>query len=188
MIAEILLKLLGEQTALSSGFINSLETGIRPEIYKPHQIIHAAGNIEHKLFFIENGFARNYFYDQFGEEHTVRFWEPLSMIFSCEGYYKVSSCFYIEILTECKLLSLSYDRLLELEKAFPETALLIRYCILQHQKDELDRLKLISLPAKERYVYLRKNSNHLFSKISSKIIASYLHLSRETLSRYMSSR
>ena len=161
---------------------------VQPEIYKPHQIIQAAGNIENRLFFIESGFARNYFYDQFGNEHTVRFWEPGDIMFSYEGYYKVSSYFYVEVMAESRFISLSYEKLNELEKDFSETKLLMRQFLLQFQKADFDKQQLVSLPAEERYHYLRKYSNHLFSKVSSKIIASYLHLSRETLSRYMSKR
>jgi len=188
MISEIIIKLLGEKVQLSSGFVESLEAALRPEIYKPHQIIEAAGNIENKLFYVEYGFARNYFYDQFGEEHTVRFWEPGNIIFSYEGYYRVSSYFYFEIMADSKFISLSYEKLNELEKTFPETQLLIRHCLLQFQKEDFEKLQLVSLPPEERYRYLRKNKNYLFSRLNSKIIASYLQLSRKSLSRYMSKR
>lgn len=188
MIAENLLKLLGEKAELSSGFLESLEAGLRTEIYKPHQIIQAAGNIENRLFFIESGFARNYFYDQFGQEHTVRFWEPGEIMFSYEGYFRVSSYFYVEVMEQSQFISLSYERLSHLEREFNETKLLLRNFILQFQKEDFEKQNLISLPAEERYQFIRKNRNHLFSRVSSKIIASYLHLSRETLSRYMSRR
>jgi len=179
---------LGEKAELSSGFVESLEAALRQEFYKPHQIIEAAGNIENRLFYIEYGFARHYFYDQLGEEHTVRFWEPGSIIFSYEGYYRVSSYFYLEIMAESKFSSLSYDKLNELERTFPETRLLIRHFLLEFQKQDFEKQQLVSLPPEERFRYLRKNKNYLFSKLNSKIIASYLQLSRKSLSRYMSKR
>jgi CRP-like cAMP-binding protein len=188
MIAENLLKLLGEKAELSHRFLESLEAALRQELYKPHQIIEAAGNIENRLFYIEHGFARSYFYDQLGEEHTVRFWEPGNIIFSYVGYYRVSSYFYLEIMAESQFISLSYDKLNELEKTFPETPLLIRQCLLQFQKEVFEKQQLVSLPPEERYRYLRKNKNYLFSRLNSKIIASYLQLSRKSLSRYMSKR
>jgi len=188
MKSETLIRLLGEKAELSSGFIEALDASVLYEIYKPHQIIQAAGNIENRLFYIESGFARNYFYDQFGEEHTVRFWEPGKIMFSYEGYYKVPSYFYIEIMADSQFITLPYDRLIELEKAFPESELLIRHCLLQFQKEDFEKQQLVSLPPEERYRYLRKTKNYLFLKVNSKIIASYLQLSRKSLSRYMSKR
>lgn len=188
MKSENLIRLLSEKTNLSSLLIQALEASLRTEIYKPHQIIQAVGNIENRLFYIESGFARNYFYDQFGQEHTVRFWEPGNIMFSYEGYYRVSSYFYVEIMADSRFISLSYERLNQLEKEFPEIEQLLRYFLLEYQKEEFEKQQLISLPSEERYRFLRQNSNHLFSKVSSKIIASYLHISRETLSRYMSKR
>lgn len=188
MKSKNVIKFLSEMTDLSAMLSAELEANLQDEIYKRHQIIQAAGNIENRIFYIESGFARNYFYDQFGQERTVRFWEPGNIMFSYEGYYKVSSYFYVEIMADSKFTSLSYDKLRELEQVFPEMKLLIKYFLLQYQKEDFEKQQLISLPAEERYRYLRKNSNHLFSRFSSKIIASYLHLSRETLSRYMSKR
>jgi len=188
MKSEILIKLLSDKTNLSAAFVEALELSTHPEIYKPHQIIQAAGNIENRLFFIESGFARNYFYDQFGNEHTVRIWEPGDIMFSYEGYYKVASYFYVEIMFTSQFISLSYEKLNELEKEFIETKLLIRHFLLQFQKRDFEKQQLVSLPAEERYIFFRKNNNHLFSKINSNIIASYLQLSAKTLSRYMSKR
>jgi CRP-like cAMP-binding protein len=188
MDLEILLKLLEEKTELSPGFIEALSTKLSMEIYKPHQIIQAAGNIENRVFFVETGFARTYFYDQLGQEHTVRFWEPGNIMFSYEGYYKVASYFYIEVMADSRFISLSYENLYDLEKTFPETKFLIRYFLLQFQKEDFDKQQIVSLPTEERYLYLRKHKNYVFSKVSAKIIASYLHLSRETLSRYMSKK
>jgi len=188
MKSEILIKHLSEKVSLSAECIDAIDLYIQHEIYKPHQIIQAAGNIENRLFYVESGFARNYFYDEFGNEHTVRIWEPGDIMFSYEGYYKVASYFYVEILSQSQFISLSYEKLNELEKEFIEAKLLIRYFLLQFQKKDFEKQQLVALPAEERYIFFRKYKNHFFSKINSKIIASYLQLSAKTLSRYMSKR
>lgn len=188
MKADILIKTLSGTIDLSPQLIAALESSVHLEIYKPHQILHAAGNIENRLYFIEHGIARNYFYNQFGQEQTVRFWEPGDIMFSYEGYYKVSSYFYVEIMAESRFISITYEKLYELEKNFPETGLLIRRFLLVYQQVDFEKQQLISLPPEERYRYLREHNNSLFLKVSAKIIASYLHMSRETLSRYMSRR
>ncbi len=91
-------------------------------------------------------------------------------------------------MSQSQFISLSYEKLNELEKEFIETKLLIRHFLLQFQKKDFEKQQLVSLPAEERYIFFRKNNNYLFSKINSKIIASHLQLSAKTLSRYMSKR
>ena len=170
-------------TDLSEKFIRALEESLRHEFYKPHQIIHAAGQTESRLSFIETGFARNYFYDQNGQEHTVKFWEPGNIIFSCEGYYKVSSYYYTEIMEESKLITLTYGELHDLNTKYPEISALIKALLLKFQYQEFQRQILISLPNEDRYRLLRKDNKTLFQKAPSRMIASYLNMSRETLAR-----
>lgn len=182
------MKLLEEKTKLSSGFMKALEAKLQLELYKPHQILNAAGHIENRLYFMEAGFARSYYYDQHGQQHIFKFWDKGNILFSFEGYYKVPSHYYIEIMAESQVITMSYASLYELESVFPETSLLIKTLLLQYQEEEFQRQQLISLPAEERYIFIRKNYNSLFSKVPSKMIASYLHMSRETLGRYMAKR
>lgn len=188
MKSDLFIKLLEEKTTLSSTFIEALELRLQLELYKPHQVVNAAGHIENRLYFIESGFARSYFYDQHGQQHIVRFWDKGSILFSYEGYFKVPSHYYIEIMAESRMITLGYANLYELQGCFPETSLLIKFFLLQYQEEEFQRQLLISLPTEDRYNYIRKNYNSLFSKVSSKMIASYLHMSRETLGRYMAKR
>ena len=63
---------------------------------------------------------------------------------------------------------------------------LIKGVLLRYQHQEYETQKLIALPPEERYRVLRANHPNLFKKVSAKIIASYLHLTRETLTRYIS--
>lgn len=188
MIVGKLHKFLSDITPLTKDFELSLEKKIHHEIFKARQIIHAAGHMDYRLYFLESGFARNYYYDHHGNEQTVRFWEPGEMIFSYEGYYNVPSYFYTEIREESKLITLSYLELHDLDSEHEEVALLIKFMLLKYQKEENEKQKLIDLPAKERYHILRKNKPHLFQKLPTRIVASYLHMTRETLTRLISKK
>jgi len=178
-----LINFLRNITELSGGFISALEAGLQLEFYKPHQILHAAGHLENRLYFINSGFARNYYFDHSGNEHTVKFWEAGDLLFSYEGYYHVSSYFYTELLGEAELVTLSYDNLHELGRKFPEVALLIKVFLLNHQKAEYEKQALLALPARDRYLRYRKGNPAIFQKTPIRIIASYLNMTRETLTR-----
>jgi CRP-like cAMP-binding protein len=183
MNTQPLINLLTGITNISPAFEMALSERLEQEQYKPHQILHAAGQMENRLYFMETGFARNYFYDKDGHQHTVKFREPGDILFSYEGYYKVPSYFYTEIMEQSRLISLTYHDLHELDTIFAEVPILIKNLLIRFQKEEYQRQGLIALPNEERYLQVRKNNNSLFQRASSRIIASYLHMSRETLNR-----
>ncbi|WP_158994169.1 Crp/Fnr family transcriptional regulator [Mucilaginibacter sp. L196] len=183
-----MIQLLSTITDLSPEFIREVNSTLKQEFYKPRQILHAAGQTESRLYFMTRGFARNYYYDQRGDEHTVKFWEPRDILFSYEGYYKVSSYFYTEIIQETELITMAYTELHDLDDKFPEISILIKSLLLQYQHEEYEKQNLVSLPAEERYQILRKKKPELFQKLPIRIIASYLHMTRETLTKFIGKR
>ncbi|MGF7036906.1 Crp/Fnr family transcriptional regulator [Mucilaginibacter lappiensis] len=188
MWADKLHKFLSDITPLTKEFEDSLEQHLHLEIFKARQIIHAAGQLDNRIYFMVSGFARNYYFDSHGNEHTVRFWQPGEIIFSYEGYYNVPSCFYTEIREESKLITLSYLNLHQLDSKYSEVAVLIKFMLLKYQSEENEKQKLIDLPVEERYQIIRKNKPHLFQKLPTRILASYLHMGRETLTRLIAKR
>ena len=180
-----LIKLLNEHAHLSPELINELEGMLKEEYYKTHQILNAAGQQEHRIYFLEKGLIRNYYYDHHGNEHTVRFWDANDIFFSYQGYYAVPSYYYTEIIEASTLITLSYVGLHELDSAYSEVATLIKTMLLRNQQEEYEIQKLIALPPEERYITLRTKRPNIFKKAPARIIASYLHLTRETLTRYI---
>jgi CRP-like cAMP-binding protein len=188
MDTESLFNLLSTFTRLSGAFQKGLLEHLGQETYKPHQILHAAGHLENRLYYLQAGFARNYYFDDRGNEHTVRFWEVGDIMFSFEGYCKVPSYFYTEIMEHAKLITISYSHLYELDQKFPETSIIIRKILLQFNREEYERRKMITLSAEERYRTFQKLSPDLFQKLPYRIIASYLQMSRETLTKFIGKR
>ncbi|MFA6083424.1 Crp/Fnr family transcriptional regulator [Mucilaginibacter sp.] len=186
MNTERLIKFITEHGDLSPELITDLEGRLKEEYYKTHQILHAAGQQENRIYFLEKGLIRNYYYDHHGNEHTVKFWEANDILFSYQGYYAVPSYFYTEIIEASTLITLSYTSLRELDTKYPETTGLIKNMLLRYQHEEYEIQKLIALPPEERYITLRTKRPNLFKKVPARIIASYLHLTRETLTRYIS--
>jgi len=169
----------------SNDFKLELERLLHVEIYKNKQIIQAAGQVESNLYLVENGFARSYYYDRKGIEHTVRFWTAGELIFSYEGYYKVPSFYYAEFMETSNAIALSYADLVGLQRTFPEASALIKSALLKNRKEEYERQSILTLPANERYDRLLEHNNIIFQKSPAKYIASYLNMSRETLARLM---
>ncbi|WP_374949828.1 Crp/Fnr family transcriptional regulator [Mucilaginibacter sp.] len=185
MNTEKLIKFIYAHAELSPELMTDLESRLKEEYYKTHQILHAAGQLENRIYFLEKGLIRNYYYDHHGNEHTVRFWEANDILFSYQGYYAVPSYFYTEIIEASTLITLSYTSLHELNAKYPPISSLIKNLLLRFQKEEYEIQKLIALPPEERFITLRTKRPNLFKKVPARIIASYLHLTRETLTRYI---
>jgi len=185
MISVAIQNLLNDAGDFSDNFKSLLEGMLHVEYYKNKQIVHAAGQVEVTLYLIESGFGRSYYYDHRGIEHTVKFWTPGELIFSYEGYYRIPSLYYTEFMEDSKVLALSYNDLLELQKNFPECLVLNKHALLKNRRDEYERQSILTLPANERYERLLQTNHVIFQRSPARFIASYLNMSRETLARLM---
>ncbi|NOW95983.1 Crp/Fnr family transcriptional regulator [Mucilaginibacter sp. SG564] len=185
MLNYTVTQVLGSAGHFSEEFQGALEKQLHIETYKSKQIIHAPGQVEASLYLVDKGFARSYYYDRKGNEHTVRFYSTGELIFSHEGYYRVPSFYYTEFMETSDAIALSYNDLNDLQKKFPETSALIRFALLKNRKEEYERQNILALPANERYDRLMEHNHAIFQKSPAKFIASYLNMSRETLARLM---
>ncbi|WP_171972573.1 Crp/Fnr family transcriptional regulator [Mucilaginibacter polytrichastri] len=185
MNTEPLFNLLNSVTELSGAFKDVLIGHLKEEKIKAHQIIHAAGQTENRLWFVESGFARSYYFDQTGKEHTLTFYTTHDVIFSYKGFWKETTDYYLEVVSESKLISLSYESLCNLIDIYPEAWKLVTVFIRQRYYLDLFKSRLMTWSAEERYAQFRKASPEIFRLASVRLIASYLNMTRENLSRLM---
>src|SRR5476651_2301908 len=185
MSMESLIGYLSAITPLSTAFKEEMQASLRTENYKAHQIIHAAGQIENRLWYLETGFARTYYFDQSGKEHTLIFYLEKDLIFSYKGFWKEVADYYLEILEPSSLISLSYNSLSTLSK-YEETKILMEAITRQRYQHDLFKNRIMTWTAEERYIEYRKENPEIFRKASVRLIASYLNMTRENLSRLIS--
>jgi CRP-like cAMP-binding protein len=183
MDTQPIVKYLSGITQLSSGLIKEIEAGTKKELYKNRQVIQAQGLPETRAWFIEKGIARSYIYDNKGMELTMRFWGKGEFIFSNGALLNIPSLLYIEMLDDSELHSIPYQQVLQLLKTFPETARLVSTIVNEGLKKDLDRYLLFALTPEKRYLKLREENPEVFQRSPLRIIASFLHISRESLSR-----
>jgi CRP/FNR family transcriptional regulator, anaerobic regulatory protein len=155
------------------------------EQYKPHQIVHAAGQTENRFWLLETGFARSYYLDRAGKEHTLAFYLEKQLIWSAQGYWNEPADYYLEVLEPSVMSAITYRGLHQLADAFPETGVLVQLLIRQQYQRELIKNRLLALSADERYRQVRRTMPELFRRASVRLIASYLNMTRENLSRLM---
>lgn len=160
---------------------------IPKRLRKKHFILQE-GEVSKYSIFIERGILRTYSIDEKGNEHTLQL--------ATEGWWAADlysfltnepSNYYIEALVDCELLLISkesWDTLMENVPAFERYfRILIQNNLVSTQRRLMGNL---SKTAEEKYLELTKMYPDLLQRVPQTIIASFLGITPETLSRIRS--
>jgi CRP-like cAMP-binding protein len=158
----------------------------KPVKKRKHQFIVEEGEAVNKEFWVVKGCLKSYFFDEKGKEHILQFamenwWATDYDAFVNRTKARIS----IDCIEDCELLYITYeDReklLSEIHKMerFWRKKTKVGYIALQNRI-----LSLLKNTAQERYDMLFNQYPELFQRVPKKLIAAYLGVSRETLSRF----
>lgn len=186
MHTEPFINFLARITDLSPNLIDELKDNVNKERYTAHQVLVSEGQTENRVWYLTIGLARSYIYDDQEQQHTLRFWHPDEVIFSYGGFLKEPSKEYIELLTAGELYSCTYEKLEQMMRQYPEAAKVVGEINRRFQQKDHKRSQLLAMKGKDRYLLLRKEHPEIFAQVPQWIIASYLHMTRENLSRIIS--
>lgn len=146
---------------------------------KKGQILQHAGELNTKVYAVEAGLLRSYAIDQKGKEHIFAF--------APEGWTIADLC---EVTIPCELfidaLEDSTVTVIEKEERKKQVAIntvVKRILVLQKRV-----IMLISAPALERYEYFIETYPNIVQRVPQKMIASYLGITPEALSRVRKER
>jgi CRP-like cAMP-binding protein len=173
-------------TPLPSELKEVLESSLITEHYQPHQVIHAAGQTESRAWFVASGFLRGYYFDDEGKEHTAAFYSERDLIFSYHGLSQQPADHYLEALHTSTLISLRYDQIISLNMEHREMNILFVHFLRELNRREQFRTRLLMQGAEERYRQFRKAYPSVFQQAPVRMIAAFLNMTRENLSRLIS--
>lgn len=153
--------------------------------FKKHQFVLQEGENAFNDFFILDGCLKSYFTDKNGKEHILAFGMQDWWITDYEAYYNQSKAtINIDCIEDSELLCLSFQNR---EKLCAEMHKIEHFFRKKTNKRNVALqqriLSLLSNNAKEKYDQLLQLYPQLFQKIPKQLIASYLGVTRETLSR-----
>ena len=175
------LKQFGELPVIVVAAIYSLVQ--RMELPKKH-ILLKKGKVCNFLYFIEKGLARNFFEEDNKELTNDIILEGEILVSFSSFISRKPSLETIELLEDGVLCAIHYDDLQNLYQQFPIMERTGRM-IAEHHYNSLAmksyRLKFSN--SSERYQYLFENKIEIVKRVPIGIIASYLGMSIETLSR-----
>jgi CRP-like cAMP-binding protein len=155
-----------------------------------NEILLEAGSICRYMYFVNKGCLRVYLTDEEGREST-RFLIPEGRFGTAFPSFILQepSKAAIQSIEPSEVLFLTYKSFRELPDVLPEWEKLYRLNLESDYIASIKRIEsLITMGAKERYAMLMENNPALVQRLPSKIIADYLGISQETLSRLKSKK
>jgi len=143
------------------------------------------GKTENHYWFLESGIVRSFVNDTHGNDITTNFYAQGDIVIDWSSFFlRNPTRENIQALTDCHAWSLDFDSFqyfFNSVEAFREQGrkrLVSSYFALKNQS-----VSLIADEAKERYLRLLKEKPHLIQNVSLQHIASYLGITKYSLSR-----
>lgn len=157
----------------------------QPVTKRKHQYLLQEGETASKEYWVIKGCVKSYFIEDSGKEHILQFAMENWWITDYESFVKqLPSKTAIDCIEDCELLYITYENRDKL------TATMHKMERFWAKKSKMGRIalqkRIVSLlqnSAKERYDQLLEQYPTLFQRVPKKMIAAYLGVSRETLSR-----
>lgn len=160
----------------------------KPKILNKNTILLSEGEICKEFYFVHKGCIRTYFLTKNGQEKTRLVMPDCSIGTALTSFISQKPSFeFIETTEDTELLFINHLEFYDLVKRntqWNEFYLNILEMAYSFQNNKI--AELVTLSAKQRYEKLIKENPILIQKLSNKILATYLDIREETLSRLKS--
>lgn len=161
---------------------------VRERKVKKNQFVVHAGAVQKCTNFLNQGSMRTYFIDQTGQEHIVQFAIEGWWISDLQSFIsQVPATFNVQAIEDCDILELPFANLEELYVRIPKMERYFRIITQRAFVAFQQRIvQNISMNAEERYLAFREKYPKIELRIPQRLIASYLGISAEFLSKIKS--
>lgn len=154
------------------------------KIHKGDFLLRAGENCS-DTFFVEKGLLRMFSVDKNGKEHVIQF-APESWIIAdrTSQIFKEESSYYIDAVENSEVAVLPTDFFLNIFKNNPEVSGNNFKLLSNHIRALQKRInQLLGATAEERYLDFLKTYPNVFQRVPQWMVASYLGITPESLSR-----
>jgi CRP-like cAMP-binding protein len=168
--------------------LKKIQDCFKPKAIKKNTILLSEGEVCKEFYYISKGCLRTYFITKQGNEKTRLIALDCSIGTALTSFISQKPSFeYIDTLEDTELLAISHKDFYQLNKElmhwkeFYQRILEMAYSF-QNKSIE----NLVTLTAKQRFEEVLHTNPLFIQRLSNKILASYLDISQETLSRLKS--
>lgn len=187
MIYEPLFKYIESKSALTLSETEKqlIQAAFNLKHLRKRQYLLQEGDVCRYMAFVIKGAGRMYAVNKNGQEHVIRFAIESWWLGDYESYkLKTLSLYNIEMTEDSDVLLIAHEQILKLQASISAVDLMVKEI---DQKGAIATQKRIhssiSQSAEERYDVLSKKYPEFLSRFPQSMIASYLGISPETLSR-----
>lgn len=178
-------KYLTQEALVKQQDFENLLPFISIEQFSKGQILLSKGSINHHIFFVEEGLLRFFSIDKHGKEHILQFatknWWLTDRNNLCNNE---PSEYYIDAYEDTYVVLLNHEFILNATEISKEFRIYHEYILQNHIRQLYRRIDLlISTSAKECYLEFLKTYPNLIQRVPQWMIASYLGITPESLSR-----
>lgn len=149
---------------------------------KKGEILQRSGEFVTRGYFVKSGLLRSYSIDQKGKEHVFMF-APEDWTIGDNHFPDKPTELFIDALEDSELLVFDKDYKFNLETDFVFDKLMRRMAVLQKRI-----IMLMSATAIERYEHFEETYPQIIQRVPQRMIASYLGITPEALSKVKSER
>lgn len=185
---ELFFEKLTEKVALTKGQQEIIKTYLTPKKLRKKQYLLQEGDVARNIAFVEKGALRSYSVDEKGAEHIIQFALEGWIISDLDSFMTGTPATYnIDALEDCELILISKTAQDEMLKQIPHYEVYIRMQLIGAYVAMQKRLtSILSLSLEERYVNFVKLFPDIIQRVPQHMIASFMGLKPETLSRIRS--
>lgn len=182
---ELFLQKFNEKVPLSGEEEALLTQYLTPKKLRKRQYLLQEGDVCRYAAFVEKGALRAYLTDEKGEEHITAFALEGWTISDLRSFTRQEpATLNIEALEDCALVLISKTAHDELLIRMPKYETYQRIMITQAYMALQQRMtSMISLSLEDRYKVFSQMHQHIFQRVPQHMIASFMGVSPETLSR-----
>jgi CRP/FNR family cyclic AMP-dependent transcriptional regulator len=160
----------------------------KPKIAKKGELLLEKGKIARHIYFVTKGCLRIFLVDADGQESTrLLIFEGMFGTAFPSLILRQLSAAAIQSIEAAELLIIGYNDFQVLLETIPAWEKMYRIILEKGYIDSILRIEsLISMGAKERYNMLMEKNPKMVQRLPAKVVADYLGISQETLSRLKS--
>jgi len=185
MKTDLLLESLEKHVLLTDDEKSQICQAFRERRVKKNQFVVHEGAVQKCTNFVNQGSMRTYFIDAAGQEHIVQFAIEGWWISDLQSFImQVPATFNVQAIEDCELLELPFESLEVLYTRIPKMERYFRIITQRAFVSFQQRIvQNISMNAEERYLAFREKYPKMELRIPQRLIASYLGISAEFLSK-----
>ena len=164
---------------------NKIENALVVKKFKKNEFILVPGEYSEDYFFVESGVIRSYTIDENGKEHVLQFGTENWIVSDRNSSFcKQQSKFYIQAIEDSTVVLLNEKIVNLIVSLNPDYLIAENKLVQNHVRSLQDRINLLlSATAKKRYLEFIRLYHNQLSRIPQWMIASYLGITPESLSR-----